>query len=94
MSYSFTVAADTKEEAKRKIAENFDNVVAGQSSHSADRDAGVACAQAFVDMLAEPVDGDEIYVSVHGSLSWRTAAPEKFYNAIIGINAGLRDKKA
>ncbi len=50
MSYSFSVVAATKADAKQKIADSFVNVVANQPSHAADRDAAVAAGGAMVDV--------------------------------------------
>ena len=91
MSYSFTIACTSKTEAKQKIADEMDRVVAAQSSHTKDRDAAVACGHAFVDMLADPHPGDEISVSMHGSLSWHHGA-EEFTSASVGVSAVLRSK--
>lgn len=92
MSYSFSVSAATKADAKQKIEEAFANVVAGQPSHAADRDAAIAAAGAFVDILTEPADGQEVQVSLHGSLGWHHDAPEAFTGAGVGVSASLRAK--
>lgn len=94
MSYSFSVTADTKAEAKQKIADAFATVVSNQPTHSADRDAAVACAQAFVDILADPQEGCEIYLNMHGSLGWRGDAggqPE-FLSGGVSVSASTRSK--
>lgn len=90
MSYSFSITADNKTEAKQKIVEAFDNIVNGQPPHAADRAAAVACGQAFVDILAEPTEGVEIHVSMYGSLGWR--AQDEFTSASFNANASLRSK--
>jgi hypothetical protein len=92
MSYSFSFAADTKAEAKQKIADQFDTVVAGQPPHAADRDAAVACGQAFVDILTDPAEGAEVYVTMYGSLSWQHDDPKQFRSANVSMSAHLRDK--
>lgn len=94
MSYSFSVTADAKADAKQKIAENFDNIVNGQPSHAADRDAVVAASNAFVDLLSDPPEGQEIYVNVYGSLGWdHQVGPGPFLSASASINASLRNKQ-
>jgi hypothetical protein len=85
MSYSFNVAASTKAEAKARISAEFDKVVASQPVHAADRDAAEAAAAAFVDVLADPADGEEIRVSVHGSVGWRTEG--EFTHSNVGVSA-------
>jgi hypothetical protein len=92
MSYSFSVTADTKADATGKIREQFDAVVAAQPSHAADKEAAVVAAQTLVRLLAEPSDGDEIYVSMNGSLGWKHDAPEEFLHANVTINTSLRPK--
>jgi len=92
MSYSFTVTADTKTDATRQIREQFDSVVIGQPSHAADKEAVVVAAQTLVRLLAEPDSGDEICVSMIGSLGWKHDAPEEFLHANVTINTSLRNK--
>ncbi|WP_036010805.1 hypothetical protein [Bradyrhizobium yuanmingense] len=94
MSYSFSVVGRTKADAKQAIADSFANVVSGQPSHAADRDAAVAVAGAMVDVMTDPADGEEIHVSIHGSLSWRHDAPETFTSASVGVSATVRVKPA
>jgi len=71
MSYSFSVMAASKAEAKEKIAEEFDKVVVSQPVHTVDRDSAEAAAQAFVEVLAEPAEGQQISVYANGSVGWR-----------------------
>jgi hypothetical protein len=92
MSYSFSVAADTKVDASQQIREQFDAVVVAQPSHAADKEAAVVAAQTLVRLLAEPHEGDEIYVSMNGSLGWRHDAPDEFLHANVTINASVRKK--
>jgi hypothetical protein len=92
MSYSFSVTAETKVDATRQIREQFDNVVLAQPSHAADKEAAVVAAQTLVRLLADPREGEEIYVSMNGSLGWKHDAPEEFLHANANINASLRNK--
>lgn len=92
MSYSFSIAAASKTEAKQKIADSFDGVVTSQPVHRADRDAAVMCGQTFVDMLADPDDGKEILVNMSGSMGWRDMEQKQFTSAGVNVNAYLRDK--
>lgn len=87
MSYSFSVKAATKTEAKEKVSDAFDAVVAGQPVHDIDRNAAVAAAEAFVDMLGEPNEGDEVRVSVNGYLSWRGEGD--FIGANVAVSASI-----
>jgi hypothetical protein len=93
MSYSFTVKAATKADAKKAVASQLEAVVAGQPIHKADLDAALVSAKAFIDVLGEPHEGDEVVVSVNGSLSWNSdQANEDFIAANITVSAALRNK--
>jgi hypothetical protein len=90
MSYSFSIKAVSKTQAKEKVAEAFDGVVVGQAIHDVDRDAAVACAEAFIDILGEPSDGDEVRVSVNGYLSWQgDMSNANFTGANVTISASI-----
>lgn len=80
MSYSFSVRAATKAEAKKKIAEEWDNVVSQQPIHAADRDSAQAFAEASVDNLNDPEGTQEIRVIANGSVRYLTD------RSIIGID--------
>lgn len=71
MSYSFSVTAATKAEAKEKIAEEFDKIVVSQPVHEVDRAPAQAAAHAFVDVLADPGEDQQISVNCNGYVSWR-----------------------
>lgn len=92
MSYSFSITADTKADATHKIREQFDAVVVAQPSHAADKEAAVVAAQTLVRLLAEPHEGDEIFVSMNGSLGWKSESPDEFLHANVTINTSLRNK--
>ena len=70
MSYSFSVQAPTKDEAKAAAAKAFDDVVAAQPIHARDRDAALANINAVIDLL---VDDPDFHISVgaNGYVSWR-----------------------
>ena len=92
MSYSFSVTADTKAEATDKIREQFDAVVLAQPSHAADKEAATVAAKNLIKLLAEPHEGDEIYVSMGGSLGWQHDVPGRFLHANVSISTSLRSK--
>jgi hypothetical protein len=85
MSYSFSFKADTKDAAKAKAAEEFDRlVVASQPVHARDRDAALANAGALIDLCTDPADGEELAVSMNGSISTRGWDPKTEYaNAVL-----------
>lgn len=94
MSYGFNFRAATKADAVAALAPKFDEVVAAQPVHAADRDIAIGAATAFINTLAEPGDGEEVSVSVSGSLQWRVAVeagavPESFSGANVSVSASI-----
>lgn len=71
MSYSFSVKAATKAEAKVAVAAEMDKVVQSQPTHAQDRDQAVTAASAFIDLVGDD-DTKDVSVSVSGWLSWLT----------------------
>ena len=91
MSYSIAIKASTKDEAKQKIAEQFDKVVENQLSHADDKSAALAAVNAFIDILTDVPPGHHISVSMNGSLSWNE--PQKYTSASVGVNASVVDNR-
>ncbi len=89
MSYSFSINALTKADAKSAVANNFADVVERQPIHAADKDAALAAAGAFIDMLTDPTEDQAINVSMHGSFIWSEPEPKSFTGAGVGISASL-----
>lgn len=87
MSYSFSVTAESKAEAKEKIGQEFDKVVLSQPVHEVDRAAAEAAANAFVDVLVDPSEQQQIVMSCYGSVGWR--AQGEFHSANVSINASV-----
>jgi len=69
MSYSFTVRAASKEEAISKVAAELDKVVELQAVHAADREQAQTAAEAFIAVVPDPKDDQDLSVSVSGSLT-------------------------
>lgn len=90
MSYSFSIAADSKSGASQKVAEALDQVVAAQPSHAADQKAAQDAADALIGALQDPHEGEHITVSVSGSLTWRQ--PDAFLSASVSVNAYVTAK--
>lgn len=95
MSYSFTITAKSREEAKEKVKEQLDRVARDQPSHIADKDAALGAASAFVDLVTIP-EGRDVRVSVSGSLGWQhdtpkneAGQPETFNGAGVNVSASL-----
>lgn len=91
MSYSFSVAAPSKAEAKEQVVAKFDEMVVSQPTHAADREVALANANAVIDLLQEPVAPDQVRVSCSGYLSWRSTHgdPPVFTSANVSASASL-----
>ena len=90
MSYSFAVAADTKNEASQKINAEFDKIVAMQPIHAKDRREAEESADMLVDVLKEPDEGECIKVTMSGSLGWRSE--DIITSASVNISAYIGPK--
>ncbi len=71
MSYSFTVKASTRKEAKDLVGEKLAEVVKGQQVHENDVHAAQDAVGALLDVVNEPEEDYVLRVSVNGSLNWR-----------------------
>jgi hypothetical protein len=85
MSYSIRFDASTKNEAKAKVAVEFDAIVEQQPNHAKDRALAIANANAAIDLLADD-DSQDISVDVYGSLMWVTD-PDKVTGVTIHASA-------
>ena len=70
MSYSFSVRAASKAEAKTKAAAEFAKVLESQPSHVVDLAHAATAADAFIDVLPDD-DGRDVILSCSGSVGWR-----------------------
>ena len=91
MSYSFSVRGATKTECMEKVAAELDKVVSGQPIHSADREQAKAAVWAFLDVLPNSPEKQDLSVSVSGSLSWN-GADNAITSANVNISAGFLAK--
>ena len=89
MSYSFTVRAATKGEAKTMVAAELANVVQRQPEHARDLPEAQATCNGFIDLLADdPVK--VVQVSVNGSIGWTGVADAALLqNACVSVSAFL-----
>lgn len=94
MSYSFSVSGASKADASAKVAAEFDKVVANQPPHAADKEAAVAAASAFIGLLREPTDSEQISVNVYGSLGWEGdySAPTAFRSGNVSVSVSIATK--
>ena len=70
MSYSFTVQAKDRDEAKKLVAAKLQEVVKAQPDHENDIDVAQAAAGTILDIVEDPAEDHVLRVSVAGSLSW------------------------
>jgi hypothetical protein len=83
MSYSFSIRAATKDEAKAAVAAEFDKVVAAQPIHARDKTVALANAAAVIGLLADDApDGFTIGVSLNGYVGWREALHDDASNPL------------
>lgn len=87
MSYSFTVRAGSKGEAKSKVAAELEKVVAAQPDHEADQQQANAVAAAFIDVLADDEETKDVALDMHGSLAWGPG--RAITSANISVSASL-----
>lgn len=94
MSYSFAITGTSKADAAAKVAAEFDQVVANQPNHAADKDGAVAAANAFINLLREPADGEQVTVTMYGSLSWThlDGQPATFNAGNVSVSASIHAK--
>jgi hypothetical protein len=90
MSYSFSITGGNKAEAIANIDSELGKVISGQSIHAADRQQAMDAAEAFVNILKEPGEGEFISISMHGSLSWRDN--DVFTGASVSVSAYISVK--
>ena len=85
MSYSFSLRAATKAEAKTAVAAKLDEVVSQQPLHQLELDASVALADAIIELLPQD-DTRDVAVSMNGSVSWTGVYPESHVVKGIGVS--------
>lgn len=90
MSYSFSITADSKDEAGVKVEAELAHVVLTQPVHEHDRQAAQNVAEAFIDLLTEPQPGEHFVVSVNGSLGRRSEG--HFLHANVAVAASIQPK--
>lgn len=91
MSYSFSVRAATRDAAIAEVASALAKVVEDQPIHEADRPHAFLAATNQISLLDAPATGQEISVSVSGSVcKWKEGAG--FTNVSISIHASVLDR--
>lgn len=92
MSYSFGITASTKDEAKAKVAQEFEAILTYQPAHAKDKAQALANADAAIDILRDD-ETQDIRVSCYGSLVWSTD-PEQIVGVTLHADACLIAKDA
>lgn len=90
MSYSFSVSSHTKDGAKKGLAAKLDEVIVSQPAHAKDKDAALAAAGSFIDLLGDIPEEHELSVSLHGSVGWNHDAPDVLTGAGVGVSAAFK----
>lgn len=97
MSYSFSVTAANKAEAKTAVAAKFEEVVTAQPIHARDREAALANANAVIDLLNDD-DTKHVTVNLNGYVGWldmlTAAADNPLRSASVSANATLIEPAA
>ena len=92
MSYSFSVQASDKASAIQAVSASFDEVVTSQPVHAVDKEAAVASATAYINLLADPSDTEVVDVQVNGWLSW--VSDGVYSGASVGVTARIIEAPA
>lgn len=93
MSYSFTVFAASKAQAKAMVEAKLDEATVSQPAHRIDRDRALATAQAYIDLIEEPAEGQQLSVSVTGELIC-AGSDQEIVNARVAVTVGTMSARA
>lgn len=86
MSYSFSIRAATKAEAKEMVTAEMAKVLQYQPIHSTDQAQAEAAAAAFIDLMPDD-DTKDLSVSVHDSVGWSGSQEAPIItNASVGVS--------
>lgn len=88
MSYSLSLRAASILALAAAAAAALDNVIEAQPAHARDKDAALANLDAHAKLVGEPAEGEELIVSMHGSISVSnpTAGEPTVYSAGSGCS--------
>jgi hypothetical protein len=95
MSFSFSIRAANKADAKAKCAQEMAKAVAGQACHARDLQQQLAAQHAVIDLLTDDADKD-VYVSASGSLAgqWTGTDVHRIEGAHISVSVSQVERKA
>ena len=93
MTYSFSARAATKEEFLAKVAQEFENVLKYQPSHSKDAGPVKQVISSFLDILESDQEKD-FYGNVSGSLNghWNKDIIDSVTSVQLSVVIGLAPK--
>jgi len=94
MSYSFNILAATSVLAAAEVAAKLDETVASQPIHEADKAQAQAAVDSLLPLLREPAEGEQLSVSVSGSVSKYRAEDEGFNSLSLSVHASIAPKPA
>ncbi len=94
MSYSFNILAATAALAAAAVATKLDDTVTQQPIHEADKDQAKTAVESLLPLLREPEEGEQISVSVSGSVSKYRTEDEGFNSLSLSVNAHIAPKSA
>ena len=94
MSYSISVRAVSVAAAALAVSAQLDEIVAQQPIHEADRAQALAATEAFLGLVREPGEGEEITVSLSGSVSKYREGDDAFNSASVSVLAYVVQKVA
>ena len=89
MSFSFSFRADGKEQAKERARNELFQVIEQQPEHERDRDHVLMTIEAYVNMLPEATEAQEVTLAVSGTL---LLAGETIMGAGVSVTAGVLDR--
>lgn len=88
MSFSFSVLAKSKDDARAQVAQHMADIAKVQDSHEVDKQAVSNVVSAYLDMV-EGGEGESYSVSVSGSMGWTEHEGKRRYNSA-GVNVSVR----
>lgn len=89
MSYSISIRVAAVGLAAAALSAEFDKIVAQQPIHEADRAQALAVTEAYLGLIREPGEGEEISISLSGWVSTRGVEAEAFTSAAVSVQVSV-----
>lgn len=87
MSYSFNILAATASLAATAVATKLDETVGQLPIHEADKAQAQAAVESLLPLLRQPEEGEQVSVSVSGSVSKYRTEDDGFNSLSLSVNA-------